>query len=170
MPIILRMRRRPLNFDALWRLVRRLFNHGRTASGDGQDVISAGRFRDAGLNAMEIAVGDPRGLWPLNLLFGPIVRVIVEERSQFRRLDAFPATQRPEEGRHFTWIVSGPRQNLRAERMGFPLLFAAVFQKRRVEPEAAYRADDIRRRASADEPAKGAESGLGQLCLGRLTR
>ena len=54
--------------------------------------------------------------------------------------------------------------------MGFRFRFAAVFQKRRVEPEAAYRADDIRRRAFADEPAKGAESGLRQIRLRRLTR
>src|SRR5262252_9894541 len=163
------MRRRPFNFEALWRPVRRLFNQGRTASGDSRDVVSAGQFCDAGVNAMEITGGDTRGLWPLDLLFGLLVRVIVEERSQFRRLDAFPATQRPEEGRHFARIVSGSRQNLRAERMGFRFRFAAVFQKCRVEPEAAYRADDIRRRAFADEPAKGPESGLRQICLRRLT-
>src|SRR5215510_13071611 len=138
------MRRRPFNFDILWRPVLRLFNRGRTASGDVQDVVSAGQFCDVSLNATEIAGGAPRGLWPLDMLFGPIVRVIVEEGSQFRRLDAFPATERPEEGRHFARIVSGSRQNLRAERIGFRFRFTAVFQKRRVEPEAAYRADDIR--------------------------
>ena len=47
--------------------------------------------------------------------------------------------------------------------------FAAVFQKCRVEPEAADRADDIRRRDFADETAKSAESGLRQIRLRRLT-
>src|SRR5262249_41896372 len=54
-PIILKMRRRPFNFDILGRPVRRLFNRGRTASGDGQDVVRAGQFCDLSLNATEIA-------------------------------------------------------------------------------------------------------------------
>src|SRR6266540_446529 len=81
-PIILKMRRRPFNFDILWRPVLRLFNRGRTASGDGQDVVSAGQFCDVSLNATEIAGGAPRFLWPRALLFGPIVRVIVEEQVE----------------------------------------------------------------------------------------
>src|SRR5262249_29400330 len=149
-------------------LVRRLFNNCRTASGYGQGVVTAWQFRDASLNAAEISGGNPRGLWTLDLLFGAIVRVVVEERLQFRGLDTFPATQRPEEGCHFARIVSGSRQNLRAERIGFRFRLAAVLQKRRVETEAAYRADDILRRAFADETAQSAEPALRQIGLRRL--
>src|SRR5262249_25044478 len=39
------------------------------------------------------------------------------------------------------------------------------FQKNYVEPETAYRADDIRYFASTDEPSQGAKSGLRQIRL-----
>src|SRR5215475_1702215 len=181
-PEILQMRRRPFNADVLRRQVRRFFNYGRRATGYGRIRIDGRQFRDASLDPLEIAGGRLRrsrtfrhaghsifGLTGAIGSISPIIWMIIEECPQLRRLDAFPATERLEERRHFARIVSGAHQDLRAERDGFGFRFAAVFQKNDIESGAADGGDDVRR-VSAGEAAHGAKSGLRQISFRRLTR
>jgi hypothetical protein len=90
-----------------------------------------------------------------------------EELFQLAGVAALLAAQHLEEVGHGLGVVPGPRHHLRSELVGLELVFTAELEERRVQPDAADGAQDLRGVAAVlpEQPAQDAEAGLAEIGL-----